>query len=73
MDRQRPSLREIHGIVLGTMGKPTHVLIPGYTDARPEHVAAWLDSLRQGGWDVTLTPALSFEGVLVDARLIGAS
>jgi hypothetical protein len=68
-DRQRRSgTGEIHGIVFGTMGKPTHVLVPGYQDPRPEHFAAWLDGLRAAGWNVTLTPALSFEGVLVDAR-----
>ncbi len=50
------------------MGKPTHVLVPGYTDPKPENFAAWLEALRSAGWDVTLTPALSFEGVLVDAR-----
>jgi hypothetical protein len=60
--------RDIHGIVFGTMGKPTHVLVPGYRDPKPEHFAAWLDQLRAEGWEVTLTPALSFEGVLVDAR-----
>ena len=61
--------REIHGIVFGLMGKPTHVLVPGYDDPDPGNFAAWLDGLRANGWEVTLTPALSFEGVLVDARL----
>ena len=65
---RQASDREIHGIVFGTMAKPTHVLVPGYADARPENFAAWLDGLRAAGWNVTLTPALSFEGVLVDAR-----
>lgn len=60
--------RDIHGIIFGTMGKPTHVLVPGYRDPRPEHFAAWLERLRGEGWEVTLTPALSFEGILVDAR-----
>ena len=70
MDRPRLSLHELHGIVLGSMGKPTHVLIPGYPEAEPEQFAAWLDRLRADGWDVTLTPALSFEGILVDARKV---
>ena len=64
------SLRELHGIVFGTMGKPTHVLVPGYTGSGPEQFAAWLDELRAEGWEVNLTPALSFEGVLVDARRV---
>jgi exopolysaccharide biosynthesis predicted pyruvyltransferase EpsI len=70
MERQRVSLREIHGIVFGTLGKPTHVIVPGFADSQPERFAAWLDQLRSDGWEVTLTPALSFEGVLVDARLV---
>ena len=67
-DKQRLSFREIHGIVFGTITAPAHVLVPGYSDPQPEHFAAWLDQLRTDGWEVTLTPALSFEGVMVDAR-----
>jgi hypothetical protein len=70
MDRNRLSLHEIHGIVFGTMGKPTHVVVPGYSEATPERFASWLDQLRADGWEVTLTPALSFEGVLVDGRRV---
>lgn len=70
MDRNRLSRHEIHGIIFGTMGKPTHVLVPGYSDVTPDGFAAWLDKLRADGWEVTLTPALSFEGVLVDGRRI---
>ncbi len=70
MDRNRLSLHEIHGIVFGTMGKPTHVVVPGYGEASPERFASWLDQLRADGWEVTLTPALSFEGVLVDGRRV---
>ena len=66
--KQASKPSEIHGIVFGMMGKPTHVLVPGYDDPKPENFAAWLDKLRAEGWQVTLTPALSFEGVLVDAR-----
>ena len=65
---RRTLVRDIHGIVFGTMGKPTRVLVPGYSDPNPENFGAWLEGLRAEGWSVTLTPALSFEGVLVDAR-----
>ncbi|MFI5266879.1 MAG: hypothetical protein ACHQ7M_05810, partial [Chloroflexota bacterium] len=54
MDRQRLSLREMRGVVFGTTAKPTHVLVPGFPDARPDHFAAWLDQLRADGWEVTL-------------------
>jgi hypothetical protein len=68
--RPRVSLREIHGIVFGTPDNPTHVLVPGFDDAPLDTFPAWLDPLRAEGWQVTLTRALSFVGVLVDARHI---